>query len=69
MMEDDDIGEWFARLTACLEDATELAIAGQNQRLSLNERKALLAEIQHHLAVAHRVTGQLKQMMQDTGAS
>jgi hypothetical protein len=37
----DPIGHAFARLTAQLEDACELAVQGQNAQLSLSRRAAL----------------------------
>lgn len=61
MMEDDDIGEWFAKLTACLEDATSLAIEGQNPRLTLTERKVLLLKIQQQLTAVDHLTRQFGQ--------
>lgn len=51
----DPIGRLFARLAVELEDACELAVEGQNPRLSLPRRSNLGDKLRGRLAVAATV--------------
>lgn len=46
---DDEIGRLFADITARLEDAHEVAAAGQNPRRSASERSAQAREVRQHV--------------------
>lgn len=47
----DEIGRLFARLTGQLEDACEVAVAGQNRRSSLGARARLAAKLRRRLTL------------------
>lgn len=63
MMQDDDAGALFANLTSLLEDAAGLASEGQNPRLTLPIRRALLLQIGPLLAEAHLTTQRLSHLL------
>ncbi len=46
----DKIGRLFAQLTGQLEDAGQLAVAGQNRKLSLEARFILVLRLRRRLA-------------------
>jgi hypothetical protein len=48
----DEIGRLFARLTAQLEDAAELAVDGQNRKLSHVSRSKLVMRLRRRFAQA-----------------
>jgi hypothetical protein len=54
--DNDRIGRLFAQLTGQLEDACQLAVEGQNRKLSLTARSHLTTRLRRRLA---RVVGTL----------
>ncbi len=63
MIDEDPIGEIFARLTARYEDAATLAADGQSPKLSNTERRIFLGRIRAITADADNVLAELEQAL------
>ncbi len=63
MIDEDPIGEIFARLTARYEDAATLATKGQSPTLSITERRIFLGQIRVITADADNVQAELEQAL------
>ncbi len=63
MIDEDPIGEIFARLTARYEDVATLAAKGQNPTLSVAERRIFLSRIRAITADADNVLAELDQAL------
>ena len=53
----------FAEITALLEDAHEIAVRGQNSKLSGSEYRSCVIELRHFLDQIHTLTGSVLLMM------
>lgn len=53
----------FAEITALLEDAHEIAVRGQNSRLSRAEYRSCATELRYALDQIHTLTGSVQLMM------
>jgi len=61
---DDEIGRLFADITARLEDAHEVAAAGQNPRRSASERSAQAREIREHAHAIYAALAAIERLIE-----